>query len=157
MGNWIKACQRIIDMDVEAVVPGHGPITDKAGVAEVKGYLEYISAEARKRFDAGQPAAEAAREEIVDGLDTSYVCTVDSQGNLFSATPSDASSESPIIPGLGFAPSSRGTQSWADPAMPACMAPGKRPRLTPNRPSPSAQDTGKCPSARRATTFRCRP
>jgi gamma-glutamyltranspeptidase/glutathione hydrolase len=81
---------------------------------------------------AAGPAAEAAREEIVDGLDTSYVCAVDSQGNLFSSTPSDASSTSPVIPGLGFVPSSRGTQSWADPAMPACMAPGKRPRLTPN-------------------------
>ena len=81
---------------------------------------------------AAGSAAEATRKEIVDGLDTSYVCVVDSQGNLFSSTPSDSSSESPIIPGLGFAPSSRGTQSWADPTMPACMAPGKRPRLTPN-------------------------
>jgi gamma-glutamyltranspeptidase/glutathione hydrolase len=81
---------------------------------------------------AAGAAAEATPDEVVDGLDTSYVCAVDGQGNLFSATPSDASSESPIIPGLGFAPSSRGTQSWADPAVPACMAPGKRPRLTPN-------------------------
>ena len=81
---------------------------------------------------AAGSAAEATRKEIVDGLDTSYISVVDSQGNLFSATPSDASSESPIIPGLGFAPSSRGTQSWADPTVPACMAPGKRPRLTPN-------------------------
>ena len=66
VGNWIKACQRIIKMDVEAVVPGHGPITDKAGVAEVQGYLEYISAEARKRYDAGLPAAEAARDIALD-------------------------------------------------------------------------------------------
>ena len=81
---------------------------------------------------AAGAAAEATRQEIVDGLDTSYVAVVDSQGNLFSATPSDASSTSPVIPGLGFVPSSRGTQSWADPRVPACMAPGKRPRLTPN-------------------------
>ena len=37
---------------------------------------------------------------------------------------------SPIIPGLGFAPSSRGSQSWTDPTVPSVMAPGKRPRLT---------------------------
>jgi gamma-glutamyltranspeptidase/glutathione hydrolase len=64
--------------------------------------------------------------------DTSYVCVIDRHGNAFSATPSDASWESPAIPGLGFCPSSRGTQSWAVPDHPSCVAPGKRPRLTPN-------------------------
>ena len=64
--------------------------------------------------------------------DTSYVCVVDSHGNAFSATPSDGSSAMPVIPGTGLCPSSRGSQSWTDPKMPAVMAPGKRPRLTPN-------------------------
>lgn len=71
------------------------------------------------------------QEVQLDG-DTSYVCVVDRDGNAFSATPSDTSYESPIIPGLGFCPSSRGSQSWVDPRHPACIAPGKRPRLTPN-------------------------
>jgi len=64
--------------------------------------------------------------------DTSYVCVVDSAGNAFSATPSDVSWEGPVIPGLGLCPSSRGSQSWGDPAHPSAAAPGKRPRLTPN-------------------------
>ncbi len=64
--------------------------------------------------------------------DTSYVCVVDSKGNAFSATPSDVSWESPVIPGLGLCPSSRGSQSWADPGHTSVAAPGKRPRLTPN-------------------------
>jgi len=67
----------------------------------------------------------------LDG-DTSYVCVVDRQGNAFSATPSDVSWESPVIPGLGFCPSSRGSQSWAVPGHASSVAPGKRPRLTPN-------------------------
>jgi glyoxylase-like metal-dependent hydrolase (beta-lactamase superfamily II) len=62
IGNWIKACQLIMDLDVETVVPGHGPITDKRGAAAVKGYLEYVTREARKRFDAGMPMFEAARD-----------------------------------------------------------------------------------------------
>ncbi|HVN27137.1 MAG TPA: MBL fold metallo-hydrolase, partial [Candidatus Binataceae bacterium] len=62
VANWIKACQLMLDLDVETVVPGHGPITDKTGVAEVKGYLEYITREARKRYDAGMPMAEAAQD-----------------------------------------------------------------------------------------------
>lgn len=65
-------------------------------------------------------------------MDTSYLCVVDRWGNAFSATPSDSVLDSPIIPGLGFSISARGFQSWLDPAHPSCVAPGKRPRLTPN-------------------------
>jgi gamma-glutamyltranspeptidase/glutathione hydrolase len=64
--------------------------------------------------------------------DTSYVCAADRWGNLFSATPSDGSYGSPIVPGTGFIPSNRGSQSRPDPKHPAGVAPGKRPRLTPN-------------------------
>jgi glyoxylase-like metal-dependent hydrolase (beta-lactamase superfamily II) len=60
--RWIDACTRILAMDVETVVPGHGPITDKRGVAAVKRYLEHVCAEARKRFDAGMSARDAARD-----------------------------------------------------------------------------------------------
>ncbi|MCW5748841.1 MAG: gamma-glutamyltransferase family protein [Alphaproteobacteria bacterium] len=76
-------------------------------------------------------ASVAAAEPGLPG-DTSYVCVVDAQGNAFSATPSDVSWEGPVIPGLGICPSSRGSQSWADPAHTSVLAPGKRPRLTPN-------------------------
>ena len=64
--------------------------------------------------------------------DTSYLCTVDEQGNAFSATPSDVVGWSPVVPGLGFPVSGRGTQTWLDPAHPSCLQPWKRPRLTPN-------------------------
>ncbi|HZD25006.1 MAG TPA: gamma-glutamyltransferase, partial [Alphaproteobacteria bacterium] len=53
-------------------------------------------------------------------------------GNAFSATPSDTAHNAPVVPGTGLCPSSRGSQSWADPAHPSSAAPGKRPRLTPN-------------------------
>ncbi|MCC6533445.1 MAG: gamma-glutamyltransferase family protein [Burkholderiales bacterium] len=72
----------------------------------------------------------AARGASSQEPDTSYVCVIDRHGNAFSATPSDASSATPIIPGTGLCPSSRGSQSWCDPALPAAVAPGKRPRLT---------------------------
>jgi gamma-glutamyltranspeptidase / glutathione hydrolase len=64
--------------------------------------------------------------------DTSYVCVIDRHGNGFSATPSDGSDKTPIIPGVGILCSGRGTQSWADASHPSSVAPGKRPRLTPN-------------------------
>ncbi len=62
VANWIKACERIAAMDVDFVVPGHGPVTDRQGALRVRDYLVYVRDEARKRFDAGQGAADAARD-----------------------------------------------------------------------------------------------
>jgi len=64
--NWITACDKILSWDVETIVPGHGPITDKAGVRRFRGYLVYIRDEARKRFDAGLDPEEAARDISLD-------------------------------------------------------------------------------------------
>ncbi|MDX1384359.1 MAG: MBL fold metallo-hydrolase [Thermoanaerobaculia bacterium] len=60
VGNWLRACDRILAMDVETIVPGHGPLTDKAGVRALRDYFSYLEAEARKRYDAGMSAFEAA-------------------------------------------------------------------------------------------------
>ncbi|MBS0639573.1 MAG: gamma-glutamyltransferase [Proteobacteria bacterium] len=79
--------------------------------------------EAFAATDAALPKVEA---------DTSYCCVVDRWGNAFSATPSDGSGNVPVVPGLGITPSGRGSQSRPDPRHPAGVAPGKRPRLTPN-------------------------
>lgn len=64
--------------------------------------------------------------------DTSYLCVVDEQSNAFSATPSDGFGSSPVVPGLGFPISARGSQTWLDADHPSCLQPWKRPRLTPN-------------------------
>jgi glyoxylase-like metal-dependent hydrolase (beta-lactamase superfamily II) len=66
IANWIEACRKIEAMDVECVVPGHGPITDKRGVVAVREYLQYIATEARKRYDGGMGALEAARDIALD-------------------------------------------------------------------------------------------
>ena len=62
VGNWIKACLLIEDMDVDLIVPGHGPVTDKHGVAQVRHYLQYVRDQARQRYDAGLSAMEAAQD-----------------------------------------------------------------------------------------------
>ena len=64
--------------------------------------------------------------------DTSIVCVIDADGNALCSTPSDTSWDTPVVPGTGLAVSSRGAQSWAVRGHPSCLAPGKRPRLTPN-------------------------
>ena len=62
VANWINACRRIENMDVEHIVPGHGPITDKSGVRKVRQYLEYVREQAKLRYDAGMDAWEAAQD-----------------------------------------------------------------------------------------------
>ena len=66
VGNWIRACETILRLDVETIVPGHGPITDKQGVARLKGYWEYLLREVRQRYEAGLSAQEAARDIPLD-------------------------------------------------------------------------------------------
>ncbi|MEE4361647.1 MAG: MBL fold metallo-hydrolase [Pseudomonadales bacterium] len=62
VGNWLRACDRIIERAPALVVPGHGPVTDLRGVRAVRDYLTYIRDEARLRYDAGLTAADAARD-----------------------------------------------------------------------------------------------
>lgn len=60
--NWIAACDLISALDAETVVPGHGPLTDKAGVTQVRDYLSYVLQQARVRYESGVDAFDAARD-----------------------------------------------------------------------------------------------
>jgi cyclase len=60
--NWIDALDRILAMDVDIVVPGHGPVTDKSGVRKIRQYLVYIEQESRKRYDAGMSLEDAIED-----------------------------------------------------------------------------------------------
>jgi cyclase len=58
--NWIAALEMILDMDVDTVVPGHGPVGDKGAVSLLKEYWEFLRREVGKRFNAGMTAKDAA-------------------------------------------------------------------------------------------------
>ena len=62
LSNWVAACDLMLALDVATVVPGHGPITDAAGIVAVRDYLQYVDTEASGRFAAGMDAFDAARE-----------------------------------------------------------------------------------------------
>jgi len=80
----------------------------------------------------GGEALEPTGGHLQSVYDTSYLCVVDHAGNAFSATPSDGSASTPILPGLGCVVSPRGDSSWTDPRHPSSVVAGKRPRLTCN-------------------------
>jgi glyoxylase-like metal-dependent hydrolase (beta-lactamase superfamily II) len=59
--NWIAACDRILAMELDVIVPGHGPLAGQHEVRELKAYFEYLYDEARARHAEGMSALEAAR------------------------------------------------------------------------------------------------
>ncbi|MGY8938319.1 MAG: MBL fold metallo-hydrolase [Alphaproteobacteria bacterium] len=69
IANWVSACDLMLGWDLETVVPGHGAITDKSSIRNLKEHLIYIDVEARKRYDAGMGVEEAALDIVMDAYD----------------------------------------------------------------------------------------
>ena len=62
VGQWIRAADRLLALDADVIVPGHGPIGSTQDLRRMRDYLALVRREARKRFDADMPAEEAARD-----------------------------------------------------------------------------------------------
>ena len=60
--NWISACERILALGADRMVPGHGPVSPVAEVAKMVDYLEYVRDQAGSRFAAGMSADEASAD-----------------------------------------------------------------------------------------------
>jgi len=88
-------------------------------------------ARASIRDEQATPGLSAGGAAYAGRFDTTYLCTIDADGNAFSAMPSDTIDGAPIVEELGIFISPRGVQSRLDPGHPAALGPGRRPRLTP--------------------------
>ena len=71
------ACDLLLDMPLTAIVPGHGPVTGKTGVAQVRDYLGFVIAEATKRYEAGLDADAA-----IASIDLGKYAGMPNQGRL---------------------------------------------------------------------------
>jgi glyoxylase-like metal-dependent hydrolase (beta-lactamase superfamily II) len=66
--NWVAACDRLLALDVDVIVPGHGPLTDKAGVQRVKDYWLQLTQLAERGRAAGASTEDLARQALADGV-----------------------------------------------------------------------------------------
>ncbi len=66
VSNWIAACDRILAMDLELIVPGHGPLAEPSAVAELKAYFEYLYEQAGALHAEGLSPVQAARALAMD-------------------------------------------------------------------------------------------
>jgi cyclase len=58
--NSIRTMDRLADLDVEVIVPGHGPVGGREEVREVRDYLAFVAEHGENAFWAGLSPAEAA-------------------------------------------------------------------------------------------------
>jgi glyoxylase-like metal-dependent hydrolase (beta-lactamase superfamily II) len=82
IANWLRACDRLCELDIDLVIPGHGPVTDKRGVRDIHRYLSYVRDQAAERQAGGMGSVEAAFDidlgEFADWPDSErIVVTVD--------------------------------------------------------------------------------
>jgi glyoxylase-like metal-dependent hydrolase (beta-lactamase superfamily II) len=62
VGHWIDTANRVLQLEADVVVPGHGPVGTRQDVRQLRDYLVLVRGEAKKRFDAGMPTEAAARD-----------------------------------------------------------------------------------------------
>lgn len=60
IARWIRACDRLLEMDVETIVAGHGPISTKEDVRRMRDYLLDITEKARPLYEQGIDFLDAA-------------------------------------------------------------------------------------------------
>src|SRR5206468_8845257 len=123
---------RFVNVPIETLLSDAYAQTRRAMIRSDRAWPEMPPHGEISGFASRRARAPTANAEAVGAHDTSYVCVMDKHGNVFSATPSDPSYDTPVIPGTGLCPSSRGSQNWADQTHASSVAPGKRPRLTPS-------------------------
>lgn len=58
--NWVASISKILELDAETFVPGHGPTCGREGVLKTQEYWEYAGRALRKYHEAGISARDAA-------------------------------------------------------------------------------------------------
>jgi len=67
IAEWTRVLDRILAMDVEAIVPGHGPVSGKKDVTDMKEYLVAFDAKA-KELCAKSSDAASIKSELLKAL-----------------------------------------------------------------------------------------
>jgi glyoxylase-like metal-dependent hydrolase (beta-lactamase superfamily II) len=61
VSNWIAACRRILALEVDVIVPGHGPIAGVEAIVELEQYLQYLYEQARIDHREGRTPLQSAQ------------------------------------------------------------------------------------------------
>jgi glyoxylase-like metal-dependent hydrolase (beta-lactamase superfamily II) len=64
VSGWIAACERLLALEPDVVVPGHGPLADRGVLAIQADYFRWLVDEGSPRLRAGMTALDAARDMV---------------------------------------------------------------------------------------------
>ncbi|HEY1358677.1 MAG TPA: MBL fold metallo-hydrolase [Thermoleophilaceae bacterium] len=64
--NWLAALDRILSLDPEVIVPGHGPLAGPDDVRALREYLAWVDAAARHRLERGLSVMDTARDLVLE-------------------------------------------------------------------------------------------
>lgn len=59
--GWLQVLDRIKDLDVEMIVPGHGPVGGRQELEDEREYFEFVMEQARRGFDEGMTEEQAMK------------------------------------------------------------------------------------------------
>jgi cyclase len=62
VGGWLATIERLDELEIDVVVPGHGPVGTMAELHAMRDYLVLIERETRPRWEAGMAPLDAALE-----------------------------------------------------------------------------------------------
>jgi cyclase len=62
IANWVNACELIVSLNPAVIVPGHGPLTDLAGVEDVASYLRTVNDLVTERHASGMSVDDTVRD-----------------------------------------------------------------------------------------------
>jgi cyclase len=62
VGGWLEVIDRIKEIDVELIVPGHGPVGGTRELEDEREYFEFVMEQSRECFERGMTPEEAAKE-----------------------------------------------------------------------------------------------
>lgn len=59
--RWINACDMMLGLNAETIIPGHGPVTDNSGIIANRDYLSFVQEKATEQFRKGASVRDAVR------------------------------------------------------------------------------------------------
>ncbi len=64
--DWSATIDRILELDFDKVIPGHGPVTDAAGLREFQRFMQQLAAVSRDAERSGRSLEETRANAVLD-------------------------------------------------------------------------------------------
>jgi len=64
--EWVETIDRILELDFDQVIPGHGPVTDRAGLRQFQTFMRQLAAAGEEAFRNGWSLEQTTSEAKLD-------------------------------------------------------------------------------------------